>query len=120
VCSIDYNHESNSIGVQRKLDRLNQPFVSDHSQLEAFKHSPYQLFNGAGNSSNIQDISSYAPDGLGSFNASQQQLHTSATPKDINHTMTFVSQIAPKHTNDVPTSSASKYIYCILYAADVA
>ena len=93
----DYNHESNSIGIQRKLDRLNQTYVPDPSQLDAFKHTPYQFINGAGNSSNIHDISSYPAAGLAPFNASQQHSHTPAASKDINQTMTFISQSKYQH-----------------------
>jgi hypothetical protein len=70
------------------------PFVSDHSQLDAFKqHTPYQLFNGAENSSNTQDNPCYPAASLAPVNASQQHSHISAASKDINQTMTFVSQI---------------------------
>ena len=84
----DYNHESNSIGAHTKLNRLDQPFVPDPSQINA-----YQFFNGAGNTLNVPDISSYTTTpGLSPINASQQQSNTAAETNNITQTMTFVSQ----------------------------
>ena len=70
------------------MNRVDQPFVPDPSQINA-----YQFFNGAGNSLNVADISSYTTSpGLSPINATQQQSNTAAETNNITQTMTFVSQ----------------------------
>ena len=92
----DYQHEANSIGAHTKIVQFDPQFISDPSQLNAFQLNipPYQFFNGAGNPSDVIDISSYPSSGLVPSNATQQQTSNTAAAEsnDIAQTMTFVSQ----------------------------
>ena len=93
----DYQHEPNSIGAHNKLVQLDPTFVGDPTQLNAFQLNvpQYQFFNGAGNPSDVIDISSsYSPTGLAPFNATQQITSNTAVAEsnEISQTMTFVSQ----------------------------
>ena len=101
----DYQHEQNSIVAHNKLVQLDPTFVGDPTQLNAFQLNvpQYQFFNGAGNPSDVIDISSYPSSGLVPSNATQQQTSNTAAAEsnDIAQTMTFVSQgmfIAPFNT----------------------
>ena len=97
----DYQHEANSIGAHTKIVQFDPQFISDPSQLNAFQLNipPYQFFNGAGNPSDVIDISSYPSSGLVPSNATQQQTSNTAAAEsnDIAQTMTFVSQGMFKH-----------------------
>jgi len=84
--SIDLTIESNQIRTHQKLDRLNQAFVTTCPPL-----------NNGGISVNTQATSPFRGVVLEPINTSQQQAHHSATSKEINQTMAYVSQFAPKH-----------------------
>ena len=81
---------------ETKLVQLDPTFVGDPTQLNEFQLNipQYQFFNGAGNPSDVIDISSsYSPTGLAPFNATQQITSNTAVAEsnEISQTMTFVS-----------------------------
>ena len=93
----DYQHEPNSIGPDNKLVQLDPTFVGDPTQLNPFQLNvpQYQFFNGAGNPSDVIDISSsYSTTSLAPLNATQQLTSNTAAAEsnEITQTMTFVSQ----------------------------